>query len=215
TCQGTFLTLARLPITIHPAPEVPLPGAGNHPQRTSPDRARLPLRPPALVPSSARCPAREPESHEESLMRRNLLPLKKPTAGVAACLALTGGLLLAEPARAQVIIGNNLPSPRLSSVTPAGGKAGTTVEVTFTGTDLENPDALLFSHPGIKATPFVPPPPPPPKPDPKKPAPPAKPAPPPPVTKFTVTIAADVPLGYHDVRLVNKWGVSNPRVFVV
>ena len=39
--------------------------------------------------------------------------------------------------------------------------------------------------------------------------------PPPQVTKFKVTIAADVPLGIHDVRLVNKWGVSNPRAFVV
>ncbi len=35
------------------------------------------------------------------------------------------------------------------------------------------------------------------------------------VTKFTVTISADVPVGAHDVRLVNKWGVSNPRAFVV
>ena len=37
----------------------------------------------------------------------------------------------------------------------------------------------------------------------------------PPVTKFKVTIGADVPLGIHDVRLVNKWGVSNARAFVV
>jgi hypothetical protein len=35
------------------------------------------------------------------------------------------------------------------------------------------------------------------------------------VTRFKVTIAANTPVGIHDVRLVNKWGVSNPRAFVV
>ena len=35
------------------------------------------------------------------------------------------------------------------------------------------------------------------------------------MTKFKVTIPADAPLGIHDVRLVNKWGVSNARAFVV
>ena len=37
----------------------------------------------------------------------------------------------------------------------------------------------------------------------------------PPITKFTVTIGKDVPVGFYDVRLVNKNGVSNPRRFVV
>ena len=37
----------------------------------------------------------------------------------------------------------------------------------------------------------------------------------PPITKFTVSIAPDVPLGCYDARLVNKHGVSNPRRFVV
>jgi hypothetical protein len=41
------------------------------------------------------------------------------------------------------------------------------------------------------------------------------PAPKPAVTKFKVTIAPNVPPGIHDVRLVNAWGVSNPRAFVV
>jgi hypothetical protein len=74
---------------------------------------------------------------------------------------------------------------------------------------------MLFSHPGIKAEPIIPPEPPPPKVDPKKKQPPPKPLPRPPITKFKVSIGPDVPLGYHDVRFVNKWGVSNPRVFVV
>jgi hypothetical protein len=131
-------------------------------------------------------------------------------AGVAALVVL-GSLLLAGPALAQPQQGNLLPNPRLFSVTPPGGKAGSSVEVTFAGQDLEEPQALLFSHPGIKAVPVTPPPPPPP--DPKKP--PTKPMAPPAVTKFNVSIAPDVPPGIHDVRLVNKWGVSNPRAFVV
>jgi hypothetical protein len=41
------------------------------------------------------------------------------------------------------------------------------------------------------------------------------PPPKPVISRFKVTIAADVPLGLHDVRLVNKFGASNPRAFVV
>jgi hypothetical protein len=130
-------------------------------------------------------------------------------------LAVLGGMLLGGSARAQVVNGNQLPQPRLTAVMPIGAKAGTTVEITFIGTDLENPEAFLFSHPGIKATPIIPPPPPPPPPkvDPKKPAPP--PPPPQPITKFSVKVGDDVPPGTYDLRLVNKWGVSNPRAFVV
>ena len=112
--------------------------------------------------------------------------------------------------------GTQWPNPRLTIVTPAGGKVGSTVEVTLAGTDVEEPQSLLFSHPGIKAELIVPPAPPPPAADPKKPD--AKPMPPslpPPITKFKVTIAPETPVGIHDVRLVSKWGVSNARAFVV
>src|SRR6516165_2967079 len=124
-----------------------------------------------------------------------------------------GGFLLTNQVEGQIQLGSLLPNPRLTSVTPHGGKVGTTLEVSFAGTDLEDPQAMLFSHPGVKAEAIIPPPPPPPKVDPKKPPP--KPLPPTPITKFKVTIGPDVPLGYHDVRFVNKWGISNPRVFVV
>ena len=107
-----------------------------------------------------------------------------------------------------------LPSPRIAHCFPAGAKVGTTVEVTVTGFDTDEPTGLLFSHPGIKGE-YLPP-----KeaePDPKK-----KDAPPPkakrqPNTpeKFKVTVDAAVPPGTYDVRLVGKWGVSNPRAFVV
>ena len=83
----------------------------------------------------------------------------------------------------------------------------------FNGTDLEEPETLLFSHPGFKAEPLGPPA-----------AAPADPKNPPrhrnnqpktSVSKFKVTIAAHVAVGTYDVRFVGKYGVSNPRAFVV
>src|SRR5262245_53757439 len=123
--------------------------------------------------------------------------------------------LFALPAIAQ----QNLPpmvQPRLQSIVPSGAKAGSIVEVAFTGTDIDEPDGLHFSHPGIRSEPVLPPPGP--APDPKKPAPAPPPAmgrPRPTVSKFKITVDPGVPVGLHDVRLVNKWGVSNPRSFVV
>jgi hypothetical protein len=137
-------------------------------------------------------------------------------AGLVCC----GVIAFGSPALAQPPQ-SGFPLPRLFVVSPCGGKQGSTFEVTFAGQDVEDPEALLFSHAGIKAQPIIPPPPPQPKPDPnkkpdpKKPAPPAKPAPRPPVTQFRVSIAPNTPVGIYDVRLVNKWGVSNARAFVV
>jgi hypothetical protein len=125
-------------------------------------------------------------------------------------------------ASAQPQLGNLLPNPRLSTVNPPGGKAGSTLEVTFSGTDLDLPEALLFSHPGIKATaiqPEVPKEDPkkedPKKDDPKNKQPDMKQKPGPQVAKFSVTIAPDVPVGNYDVRLVGKYGISNARSFAV
>ena len=50
-----------------------------------------------------------------------------------------------------------LPSARIQYAFPSGVKAGTTVEVTVTGTDVEEPEKLLFSHPGIKGEYIQPP----------------------------------------------------------
>lgn len=127
--------------------------------------------------------------------------------------AIVMSAMISSSAHAQLINGHQWPLPRLNTLSPAGGKVGTTVEVTFAGTEVEQPEALMFSHPGIKGVPIIPPPPPvdpKAKPDPKKPAPVA-----PPITKFNVTIAADVPPGEYDARLVNKNGISNPRRFAV
>ena len=111
------------------------------------------------------------------------------------------------------------PAPFLSHLSPPAVSRGKKVIVTFAGSDLDFPNALVFSHPGITATPIQPPTPTAPpalKPEPGKPAPPAPPPPPKlPITQFEVLAAPTVPFGYHDVRLVGKFGVSNPRVFLV
>src|SRR5262249_39697033 len=106
------------------------------------------------------------------------------------------------------------PAARLSSVTPTGGKAGSTAELTLTGTDLDGATDLVFSHPGIKAELTS--------------APVAvatAPAPnqprnmaaqgTPTAAKVKVTIPSGTPPGVHDVRVVGKYGVTNPRAFFV
>jgi hypothetical protein len=83
-----------------------------------------------------------------------------------------------------------LPSPRLDRLFPLGASAGSAVEVEVTGADLEEPKALRFDHPGITAE-FL-----------KD-------------RKFKVTVAADVPAGTYDARVVGRHGVSSPRLFAV
>src|SRR5207253_10477025 len=90
---------------------------------------------------------------------------------ISYCLAWLigfGMLLPAQVAMAQQGPGGpGLPTPRLYVVMPNGGRIGSTFEATVTGADLDEPQGLLFSQPGIKAEPIAPPAPPPP--DPKKP----------------------------------------------
>src|SRR5437660_7696378 len=83
-----------------------------------------------------------------------------------------------------------LPSPRLDRITPLGAAAGSSVELEVAGADLEEANSLLFDHPGIKAEHVK-------------------------DRKFKVSIAADVPSGTYDARVVGKYGVSSPRLFAV
>jgi Bacterial pre-peptidase C-terminal domain len=84
----------------------------------------------------------------------------------------------------------DLPSPRLDRLFPLGAVAGSSVEVEVSGAGLDEPKALLFDHPGIKAESLK-------------------------DRKFKVTVAADVPEGTYDARVVCKHGVSSPRLFAV
>ncbi len=126
--------------------------------------------------------------------------------------ALALGLLGAHEAVAQNRLSSGLPSPRLLVVSPAGGKVGSAVEVVCAGFHLEDVERIVFNQPGLKAELL---PEPPPVIDPKTKKPKAKAPVPPGIVKVKVTIAADAPVGIHEMRLVNKWGVSNPRAFVV
>ena len=85
-----------------------------------------------------------------------------------------------------------LPSIRLDWIAPLGANAGTTIEVEIAGADIEEVRRLWFDRAGLSAEPVA--------------------------EKdhfFKITIAADVPPGTYDVRLVGRWGISNPRLFAV
>src|SRR5262245_39002660 len=83
-----------------------------------------------------------------------------------------------------------LPQARLQSVFPPGVRAGESVDVTIGGTDLEGAGALWFNHPGLRAFRLK-------------------------ENVFRVAAAAGTPVGLYDVRVVGKYGVSNPRTFTV
>jgi hypothetical protein len=83
-----------------------------------------------------------------------------------------------------------LPQPRLDRVFPLGGEAGSAVTLDITGANLDDARSLLFDHPGLKAKLVKP-------------------------NQFRVTIAADVPVGTHEVRAVGKYGISGSRLFAV
>lgn len=83
-----------------------------------------------------------------------------------------------------------LPLIRLDRVFPLGGAAGSEVIVEVAGKDLEDAKSLHFDHPGLKAELIKP-------------------------NQFKVTIAADVPVGTHDVRAVGTYGISGARLFAV
>ncbi|MBT4691808.1 MAG: hypothetical protein HOB73_00505, partial [Planctomycetaceae bacterium] len=96
-----------------------------------------------------------------------------------------------------------LPNTQLSTIAPAGGTIGTTLEVTVTGADQDDLQTLVFSHPGLVVTQVS--------------------------TaagefdaaasavnnKFEVAISVDVPVGIYEVRASGRFGLSNPRSFVV
>jgi hypothetical protein len=143
---------------------------------------------------------RAPHLGSTAFARRVCRTAPNRAAGLASLAVVLCALW---PAGAQQQ-GPLFPSPRLASILPAGGQAGSTFEVALTGGDLEGATALYFSHPGIRAELLEPE-----QPDPK-----VKNPPTPPV-RFRVTLPADVPLGHHDVRVIGRWGISNPRAFVV
>lgn len=96
-----------------------------------------------------------------------------------------------------------LPQTELTSIYPPGAKQGMTLDVSVGGGNQDDLTGLVFSHPGITAA--------------QKMTPPAEfyRDPTPQNNAFTVTVAADVPAGVYEARAVGRFGVSNPRAFVV
>ena len=90
-----------------------------------------------------------------------------------------------------------LPLPRLLTTMPMGGTVGTQVEIMITGENIEDAGELLFTHPGLTATPKL---------DANG---------QPEANKYIVTIAADCPPGIYEARLMTRLGITSSRVFSV
>lgn len=82
------------------------------------------------------------------------------------------------------------PTPALTGIAPLGSKAGTTVELTLRGTDLDAPIAVLLSERSIPV---------------KSPKP----------NVVSLALPADLKPALYDLRFVGRYGVSNPRVFEI
>lgn len=108
----------------------------------------------------------------------------------ARTLALAAaGLWLAAPSFSQQV---TLPLPRLLTLMPMGGQAGTEVAVTITGENIEETGELTFSTPQITAKPVAGT-----------------------ENKFMVSIAANVPAGVYDAHVMSRLGISSARAFSV
>src|SRR5437667_1767474 len=127
------------------------------------------------------------------VLRRNLPGklyehLLEPSSFLLLLIVLVGqGSLLAQ-----------LPVARLLTVFPPGGKIGSQFEVSLTGADLDEANQLHFSHPGITAKQKV-----------------GETNGLPEANKFLVTIATNLAPGVYEARVVGRFGISNPRSFVV
>lgn len=90
-----------------------------------------------------------------------------------------------------------LPTPRLLTTSPMGGQVGTTVDVTISGDNLEEVEALRFNHMGLVAQPKT------------------DAAGAPVTNQFAVTIAPDCPPGLYEARVLSRLGISSSRMFSV
>ena len=94
-----------------------------------------------------------------------------------------------------------LPAARVHVVQPAGARIGSTIDVRVSGADLDEVTRLVFSHPGITASPKT------------QAGLDGKPEPI--FGSFAVTVGTDVPAGIYEVRAGGRFGLSNPRGFMI
>jgi hypothetical protein len=91
-----------------------------------------------------------------------------------------------------------LPVARLHSISPAGGQIGSTFEISISGADLDDVTELRFSDPNVTAKAGI-----------RGETGPGDP------NKFVVTISSNAPPGKCEARAVSRFGVTNPRFFVL
>jgi hypothetical protein len=96
-----------------------------------------------------------------------------------------------------------LPTPDFEAIFPLGCQQGTSCEVSVRGQNFDAVERLIFSHPGITAAPVMR--------DPR----PWEEGQQHEEGRFSVSIAADVPVGAYEVRAQGLYGISTPRTFVV
>lgn len=96
-----------------------------------------------------------------------------------------------------------MPNPDLLVISPSSAKAGETVEVTVSGTDLDDLRTLRFADPGIKVAPVTLPP------EDLFPVPRIVP------DRFKVTVPIDAKPGLYEVRTLGFFGLSTARPFLV
>jgi hypothetical protein len=132
-------------------------------------------------------------------VRHWTLPPNGPPRRCFRLTMLALAVALCSSAHAQ----QGFPVAQLTSVFPFGGKPNSSVEVTVAGEDLDDLTALHFSHPGITSRLKTVPSPIPGKGE--------QPVP----NQFVVSIAADVPRGLYEARAIGRFGISNPRMFLV
>ena len=114
----------------------------------------------------------------------------RPPSLAAPARRLRLGVSLIAVAFSLGVAHAQLPVARLTSLFPPGGRAGSTVEVAISGADLDDVSRLVFSHTNIITLTNT-------------------------SEKFVVSIPSDVPVGIYDARVVGRYGISNPRAFVV
>jgi hypothetical protein len=130
---------------------------------------------------------------------KTIVPAAARRRASSPCIVIAWGCvaLLATSGRAE------FPRPQLNAIQPPGGQRGTAFEVTLVGVDLDDLSGLRFSHPGIVARHVMS--------SPTDLDPEPRPVP----GKMRVEIAADVPTGLYDAVATCRFGVSNPRLFMV
>jgi len=120
--------------------------------------------------------------------------VKTSTKIIQALLVALGLVAIAPLGYSQSV---GLPTPRLLTVVPMGGKVGSEFEVTVTGDYIDDAEKLIFSDNRITAK--------------NKIGPNGKPM----VDKYTVHIAPDCPTGLYEARMLTRLGASSSRIFAV